>query len=145
MRADSIVNRSRKDGEGFMAHRRWKGREFSRPFAELEERTRRLPATSAGEGKFDVRRKEGAWLGIRMESGESIVGAHVGVVKARDFRRKPENEGRRSEEDFDNFVSVLWGLCSGAGGRAELKSKVRLPIEPGELARPVKGKDEHVT
>ncbi len=32
----------------------------------------------------------GVWLGINLESGQSVVGASYGVMKARDFRRKPE-------------------------------------------------------
>ena len=54
-----------------------------------------LPALSAGRDKFDVRWREGVWLGIRAESGESIIGTNEGVVKARDFRRKPENDDAR--------------------------------------------------
>ena len=33
MHAASVVNRSRKDDEGFSAYRRWKGREFTKPVA----------------------------------------------------------------------------------------------------------------
>ena len=35
MHAASVVNRSRKDDEGFSAYRRWKGREFTKPVAEF--------------------------------------------------------------------------------------------------------------
>ena len=71
---------------------------------------------SVGKDKFDVRWKEGVWLGIKAESGESLIGTGEGVVKARDFRRKPENGGRWSKEDFDEFRGVPWEPYSGAGG-----------------------------
>ncbi len=38
-----------------------------------------------GKGKFDVGWKEGAWLGIKEESGESLLEAGDRVVKARNF------------------------------------------------------------
>ena len=37
MHAASVINRTRKDQEGFTAYRRWKGRNFSRPVAEFGE------------------------------------------------------------------------------------------------------------
>ena len=32
---------------------------------------------------------EGIWLGIGDETGEVIIGTNEGVVKAKDFRRRP--------------------------------------------------------
>ena len=62
-----------------------------------------LPALSAGRDKFDARWRDGVWLGIRLESGESIVGASEGVAKARGFGGRPENGGRWGKEMFDEF------------------------------------------
>ncbi len=56
-----------------------------------------------GKEKFDVRWMEGMWLGVKLESGELIIGKADGVVKARDFRRKPEKEGRWSSDGIDGF------------------------------------------
>ena len=72
------------------------------------------PAMSAGKDKFDARWKEGVWLGVRVESGESLIGTNEGVVKARDFRRKAEIGGRWSVADFDKFVGVPWEPYPGA-------------------------------
>ena len=129
MHAASVVNRSRKDDEGFSAYRKWKGREFTKPVAEFGECVLYAPAASAGKDKFDARWKEGVWLGVRMESGESLIGTTEGVVKARDFRRKAENGGRWSTADFDKFVGVPGEPYPGAKGGFELRSKVRLPAE----------------
>ncbi len=36
-----------------------------------------LPEASAGKNKFDVRWTDGVWLGIEVETGESIIGKSV--------------------------------------------------------------------
>ena len=102
------------------------------------------PAASAGKDKFDARWKEGVWLGVRMESGESLIGTDGGVVKARDFSRKAENGGRWSVTEFDKFVGVPWEPYPGAKGGFELRSKVRLPTEHAEFTETVTGKNEFV-
>jgi hypothetical protein len=79
-----------------------------------------------------------------MESGESIIGTKGGVIEARDFRRKPVNGGRWNVEDFNSFVGVPWDPYPGAGGGYEIKSKVRLPINPDEFAKTVRGQDDYV-
>ncbi len=127
--AVSVSNKGTKDDEGFTPYRRWKGREFTKPVAEFGERVWYTPAMSAGRDKFDVRWREGVWLGIELERGESVISTKEGVVKPRDFRRKPENGGRWSVEDFDKFVGVAWEPYPGAKGGCELRSKVRLPID----------------
>ena len=113
------MNRSREDEEGFTPYRRWRGKEFASPVAEFGESVWYTPANSAGKDKFDVRWFEGVWLGVRVESGESIIGTSGGVVKARDFRRKPLNGGRWSEESLNKFVGVPWEPYPGAGGGTE--------------------------
>ncbi len=69
-----MINRGRKDHEGCTACTRWKGREFTKPTAEFGERVCYAPAFSAGSNKFDVRWVDGVWLGVKLKSGESIIG-----------------------------------------------------------------------
>ncbi len=78
------------------------------------------PAMSAGNDKFDAGWKEGVWLGVPVESGESLTGTGEGVVKARDLRRKAENGGRWAVTDFDKFAGVPWEPYPGAKGGFEL-------------------------
>ncbi len=56
MYAASVINRGREDHEGFNPLRRWKGREFSRPVAELGECGHYSPAlqgkTSSTSGRW---------------------------------------------------------------------------------------------
>ncbi len=92
--AATVINKGRKDDEGFTPHRRWKGKEISRPVAEFGERMMYPPAASTGKNKFDVRWMGGVWLGIKLESEELIIGKVDGEAKARDFRKKLEEGGR---------------------------------------------------
>jgi hypothetical protein len=79
---------------------------------------------SAGKDKFDARLKEGGWLGVRVESGESLIGTDEGLFKARDFRREGENRGRWSITEFDKLLGVPWGPYPEAKDGFELRSKV---------------------
>jgi hypothetical protein len=140
--AASVVNRGRKDYEGFTACRRWKGGEFTKPVAESGECVAYALVLSVGKDKFKVRWTGGVWLGIKAESGESLIGTGERVAKAKGFRKKPENGGRWNKEDFDKFRGVPWELYPGAGGGFEVKSKMRLPADPAEFTATGKGESE---
>ena len=103
-----------------------------------------VPAFSARRKKFDVRWVDGVWLGVKLETGESIIGTPEGAVKARAFRRKPENGGRWGNDGIDGCKGVPWEPYLGAGGGYEIKSKVRLPTESGELTKIVEGEANFV-
>ncbi len=66
MHAASVIDRRWKGEAGFSACRIWKGREFDNPVAEFGGRASYAPAVSVGNDKFNVRWKEGAWLGARI-------------------------------------------------------------------------------
>ena len=68
MHAVSVINRGRKDEEGFSACRRWRGRDLKKPAAEFGERVLRAPVMSASTDKFDVGWMDGLRLGIRVGS-----------------------------------------------------------------------------
>ncbi len=102
------------------------------------------PGQLRGQDEFETRWQEGVWLAVRLESGEAIIGTSEGILKARDFRRKPECGGLWNKIDFDNFNGVPWELYPGIKGSTEMRSKVRLSHGPSEVTRPVQGKDEYV-
>ncbi len=130
MHAASVINRGRKDDEGQSAHRKWKGREFTKPAAECGECVLHAQAMSAGRDNFDARWMEGVWLRAKMESGEPLIGTSEGVGKARNFRRKLANGGRRGVEDFDKFKGAPWEPHPGA------KRRIRAEIEGAMASRP---------
>ncbi len=72
-------------------------------------------------------------------SGESTFATDQGFARARVFKRKPENGGRWSKDDFDKFVGAPWEPDPGAEGGCELRSKVRLATEPVEFTGLVNG------
>ena len=113
------------------------------PVAELGENVLYLQANSAGKHKFDVRWHEGIWLGIRDESGESVVGTPEGVVKAKDFRRKRDHDERWNVSRFDVFRGVPWEPIPGIGGE-ELRTFVSLPVERSSPEPMLRSIDDYV-
>ncbi len=95
--APTVINKGRKDDEWFTAYRRWKGREVTRPVAEFGESVMYLPAASVGKNKLDVRWEDGAWLGIKMESRESIIGTR-GVACEGQGLQEEARGGRKVEQ-----------------------------------------------
>ena len=83
-----VINRGRKDDEGFTACRSLRWREFTKPVAEFGERVMCAPVLSVSDGKFDARWENGVRLGTKAESGESLIGTSDGVAKARDVRER---------------------------------------------------------
>ncbi len=63
-------------------------------------------------------------------------------MQARDFCRKLENGGRWGSNGVDGLKGAPWEPYPGAGGGYEIKSKVRLPTESGELTKIAKGKED---
>ena len=87
MHAARCINRYRVGKDGKTAYRRVKGKEFRRPIAEFGETVLYLKPGTKGIDKLAYRWEKGIWLGIMDESGEVIIGAELGVVKCRDFKR----------------------------------------------------------
>ncbi len=69
----TVIDKGRKDDEGFTAYGRWKGERVHQASGGLGESVMYLPAASVGKNKFDVRWEDGFWLAIRTESGESVI------------------------------------------------------------------------
>ncbi len=86
---------------------------------------------------------DGVWLGIKFESGELIIGAADGVVKARDLRRKAEEGGRWCNDGGDGFNGASWGPRPGAGGGYQTKSKVRLPEDSERITVSIEGEGDY--
>ena len=141
MHSAAVINRRRMGEHGMTAYRRWKGKPFNRIVAEFGECIWYLKSGSAGRDKFVNRWEEGIWLGIRDESGEVIVGTKDGVVKCRDFRRKPIEEDRWSVKTFDEFKGSPWEPIPGRSGM-EIRTQIVISEDSAPVTRPVVVREE---
>ncbi len=98
MRVASVINRGRRDSEGFAAYRRRKGNDF------------RLTVPEFGQRVVLVRH-----VGSKGQIRRPVEGRGL-AVKARDLRRKLGNGGRWDKVDFAMFIGAPWEPCPGAGG-----------------------------
>ena len=103
-----------------------------------------MQSRTLGRDKFDSRWREGVWPGVRLESGEPIIGTADGVVKAKDFRRKVILKDRWDKEMFSRFKGVPWEPVPGRSGEIELKCKVSLPMLEEAITKSVQVRDEHM-
>ncbi len=83
---------------------------------------------SLRKGKLDARWATGVFLGIREESGEIIVGAKDGVLKARSFRTKRSEEERWNKEETLGIKGLPWQPVPGGPGM-DIRSSVGLPVD----------------
>ena len=146
MHAAATITRYRKDADGITAYRRWKGKEFKRAVAEFGENVWYLKSDSAGKNKYVNRWQEGIWLGIADDTGETIVGTDDGVVKAKDFRRKPIVRERWNRERLAGMRGVPWKTSVHEEGD-ELRIQINMPKDDGplsELVRPKEASDPKV-
>jgi hypothetical protein len=78
------------------------------------------------------------FLGIRDESGEAIIGTKDGVVKAKDFRRRPGQE-RWKKERVDKLSGVPWCPIPSEPGQIDLKVRIRLPDAASQIVQGAQG------
>ncbi len=116
MHATSAIDREWKDQEGFSAHRRWKGREFTKSVAEFGQRVSRALAMSVGKGKFGVRWKERVWLGTNQNGEWRITDRRE--RRTRQGERLQKEAGERSPLE-DGGLRQIRGRAVGAIPRNE--------------------------
>ena len=64
-------------------------------------------------GKTEARWRDGVFLGLRLESGEKLVGTPDGVFKVRSLRRKIEAE-RWDARQHDALTCLPWKPYAGS-------------------------------
>ena len=97
-----------------------------------------------GKDKLDRRWENGIWLGMRDESGETLVGTSEGVVKCRDFQRKTMESERWSKSGLDSIKGVPWEPTPGRSGDYVIKTRVVMQEESGPVSKPVVGREPEV-
>ena len=80
---------------------------------------------SKGKDKLDARWESGIWLGVRDESGESVIGNSEGIIQVRTVRRKPQSE-KWNQELFQSVKGTPWNTVPGTN-QDEIRSKVVFP------------------
>ena len=64
-------------------------------------------------------------MGVRDESGESVIGNVEGIIKVRTVRRKPQSE-KWNKALFESVRGTPWNTVPGTN-QDEIKSKVVFP------------------
>ena len=105
---------------------------------------RYLRPNSKGKDKLDARWESGVWLGVRDESGESVIAANEGIIKVGTVRRKPQSD-EWDKELFEGVRGTPWNTVPGTN-QDEIRSNIVFPTvyesimpdkppEPKELYR----------
>ena len=85
----------------------------------------------------------GVWLGVRDESGETIIGTIEGVVKCRGFIRKHADAGRWNKADVDAIRGTPWQPTPGRDSE-EIKCEIRIPHNETPIVPPLEESDQKV-
>ena len=129
-----LYNHCHEGMDGMTTSEREKGAKSTQPIAEFGESVLYRPLRgeagreSEKHEKFEARLEDGIFLGIEDRSGEARIGTVHGVVKCRDFRRKPESE-RWSAEAVRRFAGTPWDP-SPQGGSEFSGAPVGNPLDP---------------
>ena len=70
-------------------------------------------------------------MGIPDNAAEAIIGTDAGIAKARDIRRKKEDDGCNGAR-FNNVRGVPRKHVPGQGG-SEVRARVNMPLEDGRM------------
>ena len=117
------MNRYQVGIDGKTAHERLRGRKFRRDIAVFGEGVLYIRSESVGQDKYNSGWGEGAFIGVREESGEPIVGTEQGVIKARAFRRRGSEKERWLKGHVKSVGGIPWEPIPGREG-VEIKSSV---------------------
>ena len=111
--AAATLNRYLKGPDGRTPYSRLKGRNFRTEVAEFGECIWYLKPESKGKTKLKSRWETGIWLGIREESGETLIGTKEGVIKVRSFREKGTNQERWNQDVLKEMKGTPWQPVPG--------------------------------
>ena len=78
-----LIKRYKVGSDGKTSWERVRGKKFKSALVEIGENIRYIRPESVGKNKWEVRWEEGIFIEIRDTSGEYIIGAGEGVIKAR--------------------------------------------------------------
>ena len=132
LHAAHLINCYHVGPDGKTNFRRWKGKDFRNSVVEFGESVMYLKAGSKGRDKLDCRWEQGVWLGMRLETGESVIGTDLGVVKCRDIKRLGSSDERWNR---DRLLAVQGTPWEPTLGKVDDRIPVRVHMpEEGEPA-----------
>ena len=134
--AARTINRFQTGPDGQTNYRRWKGKNFQKEVTEFGESVLYLKAGMKGQDKYNLRWEKGNWLGIRDETGESIIGTSAGVIKARDIKRCGSPEERWNLQAVRLIQGTPWETIPGRQHDG-IPVRVKLPEEGSSPPEPV--------
>ena len=137
--AANVINLFEVGKDGKVPYQRLRGRKLHPDLIEFGECVHYLPLNHLELGKAEARWKDGIFLGLRLESGEKLVGTHEGVFKVRSIRRKVESE-RWDAKQHDMLTCLPWKPYSSTDDDAILvkppiPSTVELPMGESRQVR----------
>ena len=143
--AANLINLYEVGKDGKTPYQRLRGRKLHPDLIEFGECVHYLPLNHLDLGKAEPRWKDGVFLGIRIDSGEKLIGTPEGVIKVRSIRRKLEAE-RWVAEQHDALTCLPWKPYSNTDDDTIL---MRPPVastvaHPSETAKQVHRDEERV-
>jgi len=135
--------RSDVGDDGRTPRQRIKGRKFKREICLFGECVWYIKPKSKGKDKAYSRWDHGVWLGIREESGETLIGTKEGVIKVNCVRRHADEKAKWNLELFNGFKRLPWEPVSGSES-SEVRTRVRLPESSEDFTRPARTRDVEV-
>ena len=111
--AANLINLYEVGSDGRVPYQRLRGRKLQTDMLEFGECVHFQPLDHAKLGKAELRWTDGVYLGIRLTSGEKLVGNGQGVFKVRSIRRKLEAE-RWDVDQINAVTSFPWKPYEGS-------------------------------
>ena len=96
--------------DGRTPYQRLKGHKLTSNMIEFTEGVHFLPPKHLDNGKAEIRWRDGVFLGLKLTSGEKLVGTPEGVLKVRTVRRKLESK-RWDARHIEALTSFPWKPC----------------------------------
>ena len=122
--ASTLINLYEVGKDGRVPYQRLRGRKLQADLLEFGECVHFQPLDHSKLGKAELRWMNGVFLGIRLSSGEKLVGNEDGVFKVRSMRRKLESD-RWDVSQLEGISSFPWKPYQGS---EDDKILIRPPI-----------------
>ena len=126
--------------DGKNPYQRLRGKKFRAELIEFGEQVQFMPLDVKKQGKLEARWVFGTFLGLRLESGESLVGTPDGVFKTRSVRRRTEDV-RWSVKAIEELKGVPWKPYQFSDSD-RLLIKMPVEVDPKDVVMPARKQED---